>query len=170
FWLGSGGCGDAVVDVAAELSSAGSARGLYVMEAVPLVGVGFIDRRAHEGVVVVDTDLGEVARVIADGDRAPDEGGERGREVALSLEMDAVPLDRAVLGDSQEEAVELLEALGHPRHPPLADPGRLRARSNCSVRALVVLAYELPDGSVQAGQLQGGHGMMMPRGEMPRQG
>src|SRR5690625_4863303 len=76
--------------------------------------------------------------------------------------MDAVPLDRAVLGDSQEEAVELLEALGHPRHPPLADPGRLRARSNCSVRALVVLAYELPDGSVQAGQLQGGHGMMMP--------
>src|SRR5690625_6827613 len=83
--------------------------------------------------------------------------------------MDAVPLDRAVLGDSQEEAVELLEALGHPRHPPLADPGRLRARSNCSVRALVVLAYELPDGSVQAGQLQGGHGMMMPRGEMPRQ-
>src|SRR5690625_7892083 len=84
--------------------------------------------------------------------------------------MDAVPLDRAVLGDSQEEAVELLEALGHPRHPPLADPGRLRARSNCSVRALVVLAYELPDGSVQAGQLQGGHGMMMPRGEMPRQG
>ena len=99
---GSWSRGDAVVDGFAQLPAAGSSGGFDVVEAVALVGVGFIDRCAYEGVVVVDPDLGQVPGVVTDGDGAPDERGERGREVALTLEVDPVALDGAMLGDPQE--------------------------------------------------------------------
>src|SRR5699024_12582633 len=42
--------------------------------------------------------------------------------------------------------------------------------SVCDVRAGFALSHGLTDGSVQAVKLEGGHGMMLPRGEMPTQG
>jgi hypothetical protein len=140
------------------------------VEAVTLVRVGFIDRCTHEGVVVVDSDLGQIAGVVADGDRASDERGERGREVALTLEVDPVALDGAVLGNSQKQPVELLETLRESWQPPLGDPGRLRARADRGVRALVVLVDELPDGPIEPRQVQHRQRVRVPPVEAPGQG
>src|SRR5699024_10453727 len=52
----------------------------------------------------------------------------------------------------------------------LSDPGRLRARADRGMRALVVLADELPDGPVETRKVQHRHGMWVSRGEAPGQG
>jgi hypothetical protein len=71
--------------------------------------VRLVDGGADEGVVVVDADLGDVARVVADRDGLADERRQGRREVALALEVDAVALDRAVLGHGQQQPVQFLE-------------------------------------------------------------
>ena len=47
---------------------------------------------------MVDPDLGDVARVVADGDALAHEGGERGIEIAQAAEADAVAPDHARTG------------------------------------------------------------------------
>jgi hypothetical protein len=56
------GCG---IDVFTQVPAARTARSLDVSEAESLVGVCFVDGDADVGVVVVDTDLGEVTRVVS---------------------------------------------------------------------------------------------------------
>jgi hypothetical protein len=63
-----------------------------------------VDGGANEGVMVIDADFGDVPRVIADGDGTPDERCQGGREVALTLEVDAVALHDTVPRDSEEES------------------------------------------------------------------
>ena len=62
--------------------------------------VVFVDGDADERVAVIDTDLGDVPRVVTDGDRVPDEGGEGGCEVTLALEVDTVTLHHSILRNS----------------------------------------------------------------------
>ena len=49
------------------------------------------DRAAEEAAPVEHPDLGNVARVVADGDALPDECGERRIHVAQALKVDPVP-------------------------------------------------------------------------------
>src|SRR5699024_10923986 len=109
---GAWGRGDAVVDVLAQLPAAGSSGGFDVVEAVALIRVGFVNRGAHEGVVVWERGPDRVQGVVACGDRTSDERSERGREVALTLEEDPVALDGAMLGDPQKQPVEPLKTIG----------------------------------------------------------
>lgn len=100
FAVGNGG--DTVVDRVPELFAAGSADGFDVAETHSEIGVGFIDGNTDEGVAVVDADLGDVVRVVADGDGVPNERGKRRCEVALTLEVDAVSLHDAAFRDGEQ--------------------------------------------------------------------
>ncbi len=117
---GSGG--DAVVDGLPELLAAGSSGGFDVAEAHPEIGVG-VDGDTDKGVAVIDANLGDVAWVVADGDGVPDEWGECWCEVPLTLEVDAIPLHHAALGDRQQQPIEFFETVGHAREPAVGDPG-----------------------------------------------
>lgn len=97
--MGDGG--DAIVDDAPEFVAASTAGGFDVAEAEADVGVGFVDGDADEGVVVVDADLGDVAGVVADGDGVSDERGESGRELALTLKVDAVSMHGPMRGNGE---------------------------------------------------------------------
>ncbi len=156
--LGACGGGDAVVEVSAQLAAAGAACGLHVAEAHAEIRVGFVDGDADEGVVVVDADLGDVTRVVANGDAPADKRGKRRGEVPLALEVDPVALHGAALRHSQQEPVELHEALRHPRQPAVTDPRCPRSDTELLVRALVVGGDERPDGRVEAGQVEHGCG------------
>ena len=100
------------------MTPSASTSGLDIGQAVALVGVVFIDSDAQQRVVVVDPDLGEIPRVVADGDVMADKRCQGRADVALALEVDAVSLDSAVGGDPQQESVEFFMALpslsGHP--------------------------------------------------------
>jgi hypothetical protein len=48
-------------------------------------------------------DLGDVARVVADGHWFPDVGGQGRGEVAQALEVDAVAVHHAGLGDHDQQ-------------------------------------------------------------------
>lgn len=153
-WLVAGDGGeDAVVDGVSECAAAGSAGGFDVAEAEAEIGVGFVDGDADECVAVVHADLGDVARVVADCDRVPDEGGECRSEVALALEVNAVALHDPVLGDREQEAVELFQTVGHSRKPAVRDPRVPRRYSELPVRACVVHPDEPADRLVEGGQI-----------------
>jgi len=58
-----------------------------------------------------DADLGDVSRVEADRDRAPDVVGQDGVEVAQALKADPVAVHDPRGGNRDQEHVERLEAL-----------------------------------------------------------
>lgn len=70
-----------------------------------------------------DADLGDVARVVADGDRFADVLAEHGGvEVAQAEQVDAVGVDLARLGDGEQQQVQLLEAGRQVRQEPAGVP------------------------------------------------
>ena len=154
--LAGDGGGDAVINRVSEFSATGSASGFDVAEAEAEIGVGFVDGNADEGVAVVHADLGDVARVVADRNRLPDERGKCRGEVALPLEVNSVSLHDAALGDGEQEAVELFEAVGHSWKPAVRDPRVPRRYSELAVRACVVHSDEPADRVVEGGQLESG--------------
>ena len=68
----------------------GTSRRLDVLERHHLAGVFLAHRAAEEAGAVEEPDFGQVARVIADGDRLADEARERRGDVAQALEADAI--------------------------------------------------------------------------------
>jgi hypothetical protein len=87
---------------------------------------------------VEDPDLGQVARVVADGDRLADEAGERRGDVAQALEADAVAPHAPRLGVQDQQEVEVLEGVGKARQETPAAPGVERGRADPAVDADVV--------------------------------
>lgn len=166
--MGDGG--NAVVDGAAEFVAAGAAGGFDVAEAEADVGVGFVDGDAEECVSVVDADLGDVAGVVADGDGVPDERGEGGREVALTLEVDSVSLHGPMRGRGEQQAVELVEGVGHAGHPPVRDPRISRGDTELLVGALIVGGDEGADRPVHAREIEHGLRAAVPGAEVAGEG
>ena len=99
----------ALIKRATQLAATCGAGGLQVAEADGLVSEFGADGAAEKHVAVKDADLGHVARVIADGDRLADVGGEREVQVAQASKPDAVAMHDAGLGDGEQQQVELLE-------------------------------------------------------------
>ena len=150
-----GGGGDQIVDLPAQLPAPGGAGGLDVLQGDGLPGVLGADRPAQERAAVEDPDLGQIAGVIADGHRLADVGGQHRVQVAQALEVDAVALDGAGLGDHHQQQVQVLQRGGHPRQPPAGQPGLLRGYAGLAVRPEVVSAGDEPaDRRVQLGQRQ----------------
>src|SRR6056297_1679483 len=81
------------------------------------------DRPAEEPVAMEHADLSYVARVVTDGDGLPNINSERGVHVAQALEMDAVATNTPGGGDVYQQEIKRLEAVGHPRHPAVGNPG-----------------------------------------------
>ncbi len=94
--------------------------------------------RQRKPVAVEQPDLGQVARVVADGDRLADEAGERRGDVAQALEADAVAPHATRLGMQDQQEVEVLEAVGKARQEALATPGVERGLADLAVDADVV--------------------------------
>ena len=120
----AGDLGDPFVDLAAQCAAVRGTRCVDVFEGDGLGGVVGADRPAEKPVAVEHPDLGDVAWVVADGDRFPDVIGQGGGEVAQALEVDAVAVHSAGCGDHDQQEVEVFEAGGHPGQPAVADPGR----------------------------------------------
>lgn len=70
------------------------------------------DGPAEESILVVDADFGQVARVVADRHRLADMGVQDEVDVAKTLEVDPIALDRAGFRHSQQQQVELLQRCG----------------------------------------------------------
>ena len=104
-----------------------------------------------------DADLGKVTRIVADGHRLADVGGQDRVEVAQSLEVDAVRVDLAGFRDGEQQQVELSRGLGQAGQEPAGFPAGLRRLAGLTVDAVVVdLDDELPERRIQLGQGQPG--------------
>ena len=113
-----------------------------LLQADRLAGQLLADGPAEEAVLVVDADLGQVARVVADRHRLADVGRQRQVEVAEALEADAVLLDPARLGDGQQQQVELLQRVRQARQEAARLPALLGRDARLAVDALVVVVEE----------------------------
>ena len=89
-----------------------AARRFDVLEREGLPGVLLVHRPAEEVLAVEDSDLGHVARVVADRDGLTDIGRQSRGHIAQALKMDAVAAHAARLGNHDEQQVESLEAFG----------------------------------------------------------
>jgi len=128
------GYGDAAEgDLLTQVAAVCGAGRLDVFEGDGRPGVLGADRPAQEPVAMEHPDLGDIARVVADGHLAPDVGGECGVEVAQALEADAVAVHGAGLGDHDQQQVEGCQALRTPRQPAVGLPRLLRRDAGLAV-------------------------------------
>jgi len=97
---------------------------------------------ANERVLVEDTDLAHVARVVTDDDVLADVGGKRQIEIAKTLKVDTVALDAPRTHDRQQREVQLLELLRQARQKPVGFPTNLRFHSSFAVRIPVVFVQQ----------------------------
>ena len=111
---------------------------LDVLERDRRAGVLLAHRAAQEAVAVKHPDLGQVARVVADSDGLPDIRGQQRVNVAQPLEVDAVALHAARLGEHDQQQVEVLQALGAARQEAAAPPGIERRLAGLAVQPGVV--------------------------------
>ena len=116
----------------------GTSRRLNVLERHHLPGVFLTHRAAEEAGAVEQPDFGQVAGVVADGDRLADEAGERRGDVAQALEADAVAPHATRLGMQDQQEVEVLEGVGKARQETPAAPGVERGRADPAVDTDVV--------------------------------
>ena len=121
---------------------------LDVLERDRLAGVFLAHRSAQEAVAVEHPHLGQVARVVAQGDGLADVAGERRAGVAQALEADAVAPDHARLGVHDQQQIQILQALGQTRQKAAAPPGVERRVAGLAVRTEVV-ARIIHDGAAQ---------------------
>jgi len=119
---------------------------------------------------VEDPYLGQVARVVADGDGLADISCQRRVEVAQALEVNAVTPDAARLGVHDQEQVKVFQAIWAARQEAAAPPGVERCLAGLAVTADVVRAGdEGADGPVQLCQGQARRGRRLAAGEVPGQ-
>lgn len=165
-----GDAGNPLVDLAAKGSTVRGAGGLDVLESDGLTGVLQADGPAEEAIAVEHPDLGEVARIIAKGHRFADISGQGGVEIAQPLEVDAVAVDDAGLGDHDQQQIQLFETVGHSRQPPIAEPCRAGRRPGFAVHPHVIGADE--EGAhrgIQFGERQPWRGGRLAAHEVPGQ-
>lgn len=85
-----------------------------------------------------------------------DERGERGCELPLALEVDAIALHSAMGRDGEQQPVELVETVGHAREPAVRDPRVSWRDADLLMSALVVGGDERADRSVMAREIEYG--------------
>ncbi len=147
--------GDALVDAGAQGAAVRAACRLDVLQRHRPAGVLLAHRAAQEPVAVEHSDLGQVARIVADGDGLADVAGERRAGVAQALEVDAVAPNDTQPGVHDQQQIELLQALGQPRQKTVLAPSVERHSAGLAVGAKVVRAGdEGADGPVQLRQRQ----------------
>lgn len=116
----------------------GTSGSLNVLECHHLAGVFLAHRAAEEAVAVEESDLGQVAGIIADDDRLADEACERRGNIAQSLEADAVAPYAAWFGMQDQQEVEIFKAVGQARQEALATPSVERRLTNLAVNTGVI--------------------------------
>ena len=120
----------------------GPSGGFDVLQRDHLAGVLLADRSAEKGVAVEQPDLGQVARVVADGHRLAHESRERGRHVAQPLEVDAITPDSARRGVQEQQEVKLFQGFGQTREKPLAAPCIERSSADLAMNPVMVGAID----------------------------
>ena len=133
--------------------------GLQVFEADAGRGQLGRHRHAQELAAVEHPDLGQVPRVVADGDLFPDVGGQRQRQVAQAVAVDPVAVHLAGGGHGQQQQVQLLQGFGHPGQPPGAEPPAQRRLPGLRVDPVVVVvrsATARPRRPARTGSTSGG--------------
>ena len=103
------GCGWMLVATSASMASASvSAAAMWVSVRAMLRGGGQFGRYgpAQELSLVKHPDLGQVPRVVADGDLFADVRGQRQGQVSQAVALDAVAVHLAGRGHSQQQQVQ----------------------------------------------------------------
>ena len=124
---------DALVDGRTQGAAVRAPCGLDVLEGKRHACVVLAHRTAKELVAVEHPDLGQVARVVADGDGLADIRGQHRINVAQALEVDAVAPHAARLGEHDQQQVEVLQALGAARQEAVAPPSVERCLANLAM-------------------------------------
>src|SRR5262245_38069588 len=128
----------AVSDLLAQLAPSPIAGRDDFLQADRLSGQLLTDRVANEHLAVVDANLGHIARVIADRHILADIGRQVQIDVAQPLKANAILLDAAGAGDSQQQQVQLRERLGQARQKAFSLPARLWRHRRLTMNALLI--------------------------------
>ena len=138
-------------------------RRLDVLQGHDLAGVFLAHRPAEKLLVVEDPDLGQVARIIANGDGVADIGRQGRVAVAQPLEANAVAPHDARLGVHHQQQIEVFEAVGQARQEAGAAPGIQGRLVRLAMHAPMIRAGDVGgERAVQFGQGQAGHGHRLP--------
>ncbi len=152
-------------ELASQVPTSTGSGGLQVTQADGVAGDLGRDSGAQVGVVMEDADLAEVAGVVAHGHGFTDVVGEREREVAQAVHVQAVAVHDPGAGDGEQQRVELVEAVGQPREPAAVAPAVRRGLAGLGVLALVVAVDEVAgEGGVEFGEGEGRSGDRAPVG------
>ena len=96
------------------------------------------ERAADEPALMINMDLGQIARIVDRLDLFTDEGGEHGFDVTPAHQADAVAQHLARLGHVDEQHVELFKAVGHGGQEPALLPSRDRWFAGAAMLAAMI--------------------------------
>lgn len=128
---------------------------LYVFQRDRLMGIFRADGTTQEAVLVEDTDLTEVARVVANRDAFADIGSKDRAHKTQPLKMHTVAAHESRLCDHDEQQVEVVDTVGHLRKPAVGAPRRQRRQPRLAMSADIVGVLDpRADDSIEIGQRQ----------------
>ena len=125
-----------------QLATSGVSRPDDLLQADRLASQLLADCPTQEALLVIDPDLSQVTRVIADDDLLADVGSQRQVDVAEALEVNTVLMNATGSGHRQQEKVELLQGVGMPREETTRLPPSLGGNTCLTVQAVVVVVQE----------------------------
>src|SRR6185295_19711420 len=102
-----------LIDGRAQRAPMRPPRRLNILEGDNLASMFLAHRAAEELVAVENPDFGQVAWIIADGDRIADIGSQSGMAVTEPLEMNTVTPHGARFSMHDKQQIECIEAVGH---------------------------------------------------------
>ena len=114
---------DALVNGCAQGTPMFPPRGLNIFQRNDLTGVFFAHRTAKKLVTVENPNLGEVARIVPDGNLVSDIARQGRMAIAESLKVDTVAPHDARLGMHDEQQIEIFEVFGQTWQESVAAPG-----------------------------------------------
>src|SRR4029453_9091950 len=129
-------------DMLTQLATSGVSRPDDLLQADRLASQLLADCPTQEALLVIDPDLSQITRVIADDYLLADVGSQRQVDVAEALEVKTVLMNARGSGHRQQAKVELLQGVGMPREETTRLPPSLGGNTCLTVQAVVVVVQE----------------------------